>query len=70
MKLIESILESYPEMMEIRRDLHARPERGFDEVRTSELVAAKAAEWKIPTAVLGTAGGHYFEPEACTRLHK
>lgn len=49
MKLLESIVESYPEMIEIRRDLHAHPEFGFEEVRTSEVVAAKLAERGIPT---------------------
>lgn len=50
-----------PEFAAIRRDLHAHPELGFEEVRTSELVAAKLAEWGIAvhrglarTGVVGT----------------
>lgn len=49
MKLLESIVESYPEIIEIRRDLHAHPEFGFEEVRTSKVVAAKLAERDTPT---------------------
>lgn len=50
-----------PDFAAIRRDLHAHPELGFEEVRTSELVAAKLAEWGIAvhrglarTGVVGT----------------
>ena len=48
----------------LRRDIHAHPELGFDEVRTSELVAQKLTEWGIPvhrglgrTGVVGTLRG-------------
>src|SRR3546814_17633484 len=34
-------------MTEGRRDLHAHPELGFQEQRTSDVVAAKLAEWGI-----------------------
>jgi hippurate hydrolase len=50
-----------PEMTEWRQDIHAHPELGLEEVRTSELVAAKLAEWGITvhrglakTGVVGT----------------
>ncbi|MDW8444331.1 MAG: M20 aminoacylase family protein [Acetobacteraceae bacterium] len=50
-----------PEFAALRRDLHAHPELGFEEVRTSDLVAAKLAEWGIAvhrglarTGVVGT----------------
>jgi amidohydrolase len=50
-----------PEMTEWRRDLHAHPELGLEEHRTSEIVAAKLAEWGIEvhrglatTGVVGT----------------
>ena len=35
------------ELTTIRRDLHAHPEIGFEEVRTSGIVADKLAEWGI-----------------------
>jgi hippurate hydrolase len=35
------------ELTTIRRDLHAHPEIGFEEVRTSGIVAEKLAEWGI-----------------------
>lgn len=47
-----------------RRDIHAHPELGFEEVRTSDIVAAKLAEFGIPvhrglggTGVVGTLKG-------------
>ncbi|MCW8084899.1 M20 aminoacylase family protein [Sabulicella glaciei] len=36
-----------PEMAEWRQDIHAHPELGYEEQRTSDLVAAKLAEWGI-----------------------
>lgn len=36
-----------PELTAWRQDLHAHPELGFEEHRTSDLVAAKLAEWGI-----------------------
>ena len=35
------------ELTAIRRDLHAHPEIGFEEVRTSGIVAEKLAQWGI-----------------------
>jgi len=50
-----------PEMTEWRQDIHAHPELGLEEVRTSDIVAAKLAEWGIAvhrglakTGVVGT----------------
>ena len=36
-----------PDMTDWRRDLHAHPELGFEEHRTSAIVAAKLEEWGI-----------------------
>ncbi len=37
----------HDELTAIRRDIHAHPELGFEEFRTSEIVAGKLAEWGI-----------------------
>src|SRR3546814_7862822 len=47
MPIVNRIAEFAPEMTEWRRDLHAHPELGFQEQRTSHVVAAKLAEWGI-----------------------
>jgi amidohydrolase len=44
---IEALL---PEIVAIRRDIHARPELGREERRTSALVAQKLREWGIEVA--------------------
>ena len=44
---VAQIREFHAELREIRRDLHAHPELGFEENRTSEIVAAKLAGWGI-----------------------
>ena len=57
MKIIDAILTQAPGLAVIRRDLHAHPELCFQEQRTSDLVAAKLAEWGIPVhRGLGTTG--------------
>ncbi|MES2126125.1 MAG: M20 aminoacylase family protein [Pseudomonadota bacterium] len=48
MKLAEPIIAFQPEMQKIRRDLHAHPELSYEELRTSDVVAAKLTEWGIP----------------------
>src|SRR5271170_6442800 len=48
MKLIETILAEAGEIQTLRRDIHAHPELGFQEQRTSELIAKTLAGWGIP----------------------
>ncbi len=48
MKLIEPIVNFQTELTGIRRDLHAHPELAYEELRTSDAVAAKLTEWGIP----------------------
>ena len=47
MPTIERIDGFADELTAIRRDLHAHPEIGFEEVRTSGIVAEKLAQWGI-----------------------
>jgi len=47
MGALERISEFAGELTAIRRDIHAHPEIGFEEVRTSALVAEKLASWGI-----------------------
>ena len=44
---IERIEGYADELTAIRRDLHAHPEIGFEEVRTSGIVADKMKQWGI-----------------------
>ena len=64
MKLVEPLLAFQADLQAIRRDLHAHPELSYEEQRTSDLVAARLAEWGIPvhrglagTGVVGTIKG-------------
>ena len=43
MAIVERIASTHAEMTGWRRDIHAHPELGFEETRTSDLVAAKLA---------------------------
>ena len=47
MSIIEAIRPHHEALTAIRRDIHAHPEIGFEERRTSDLVAARLAEWGI-----------------------
>jgi amidohydrolase len=47
MPSIERIEGFAEELTAIRRDLHAHPEIGFEEVRTSGIVAEKLAQWGV-----------------------
>ncbi len=47
MKAMDYLNGMQTELTAWRRDFHAHPEIGFEEHRTSEVVAAKLAEWGI-----------------------
>ncbi|WP_447774413.1 amidohydrolase [Variovorax boronicumulans] len=49
MSLLDLANRHIDEIAAIRRDIHANPELGFEEVRTSALIAAKLREWGIET---------------------
>ena len=45
MKIEPKIAAVAAELTAIRRDIHAHPELGFEEERTSKIVAGKLKEW-------------------------
>jgi hippurate hydrolase len=45
--LLDELRGDLPEMTAIRRDIHAHPEMGMEEARTSALVAEKLRGWGI-----------------------
>jgi amidohydrolase len=48
MKLIEPIAAGAAAIQFLRRDIHAHPELGFEEQRTSDLITRTLTEWGIP----------------------
>ena len=61
MPSIDDLKKYHDELTAIRRDIHAHPELGFEELRTSDIVAGKLAGWGIDvhrglgkTGVVGT----------------
>lgn len=57
MNLLNFPVSFIEDLQTIRRDIHAHPELGYEEHRTSDLVAAKLTEWGIPvTRGLGGTG--------------
>ncbi|HUA76583.1 MAG TPA: amidohydrolase, partial [Acetobacteraceae bacterium] len=56
MPVLNRIADSAPEVAAWRRDIHAHPELGFEERRTSALVAGKLASWgiEVTTGIAGT----------------
>lgn len=56
MDIVDAIRAYHDDLTSIRRSIHAHPEIGFEEHRTSDLVAGKLAEWGIDVhrAVGGT----------------
>ncbi|NDD76555.1 MAG: amidohydrolase, partial [Betaproteobacteria bacterium] len=47
MSTLESIEQQHEEMTAWRQDIHANPELGFEETRTSDLVARRLESWGI-----------------------
>lgn len=57
MLMIEPIVAKIAEISALRRDIHAHPELCFEEVRTSDVVAAQLTQWGIAVhRGLGTTG--------------
>ena len=57
MHLIDRVVQFRAEIQQLRRDIHAHPELRFEENRTSDLVAARLADWGYAvTRGLGTTG--------------
>jgi hippurate hydrolase len=48
MKIIDSLVTEAAGVAALRRDIHAHPELGFEEMRTADVVANKLTEWGIP----------------------
>src|SRR5437660_11032808 len=57
MPVLPRSMEIHSEITAIRRDIHAHPELAYEENRTSDIVAAKLAEWGLEvTRGLGKTG--------------
>jgi len=48
MNLIEPIVAAAADIAKLRRDIHAHPELGYQELRTAELIASTLSGWGIP----------------------
>ena len=64
MPIVNRIAEFHDDLIQWRRDIHAHPETAFEEIRTSDIVAEKLAEFGIEvhrglagTGVVGTLTG-------------
>ncbi|WP_191084830.1 M20 aminoacylase family protein [Roseococcus microcysteis] len=55
MPVLNRIAEFHPEMTEWRQDFHRHPELGFEEVRTSGIVASKLREFGCDEVITGIA---------------
>jgi hippurate hydrolase len=74
MKLVPSIASAAEDLVRIRHELHAHPEIGFEEARTSALVAEKLASWGVEvhtgvgkTGVVGVIRGDRAGPSVGLR---
>jgi hippurate hydrolase len=72
MQLIEDIAEHAPEIVALRREIHAHPELNYEELRTAALVARQLASWGVEVhrdiAVTGVVGLiHGRDGGACGR---
>ena len=64
----EHIKKHHDSLTAIRRNIHALPELGFEEDRTSDMVAEKLAGWGIDIhRGLGKTGGERTRPQAASR---
>ncbi|MCP4009273.1 MAG: amidohydrolase [Proteobacteria bacterium] len=72
MSVIKQIADYHQEMVGWRRDIHAHPELGFEEFRTSALVAEKLEQWGIEThreiAGTGVVGVIYGKGKAAASI--
>ena len=69
MSAIAYIRKYHDELRALRRDIHAHPELGFEETRTSQIVAEKLASWGVEvhrglarTGVVGVIRGAHAGP--------
>ena len=56
MPVINRVADMHDQMTEWRHDIHARPELGFQEFRTSKLIADRLSEFGIDEVVTGVGG--------------
>ena len=70
MPVLDQIKSFHPEMTDWRRDFHAHPEIGFEEERTSAIVAQKLESFGIEVhRGLGDATGELLELDAVELPH-